>query len=377
MGKITFLNENLVEGMEFQSVAEMCRQLEFKVNNNPTRGAGSQTKIVLDALSCYADISKFQKVEGGNISIRIDKLFPTWQAPPPIKKERRNVAPYIKPLIRDMINRREVENCFICYHKNLTVDLGYMPSDYGKLYDMVCKDGEFTGYNISNAENFARYTMKKLVDDIRGYLSDHCKRLKYEGVKISKQAVDTEFFELLEPDDQALYDECKISAKAELEEEYANAEQVDYRTLPQRAADEFNKRKKAINKNFKNFELIEAYTFEIDEEFKAEPQETNPQYLNYELLAPLQEKCDILTAYIETDEYKNIMSKNEFVLNHIATNAEICNNAEVRQALTRKNRDKMARDKKIIEQTIKLDFPLHRIVKYIQDLGVIIGKCSI
>jgi hypothetical protein len=367
--------------MQYKSFDAMAKAL-ILINGFPY---GEKTRWTQDKIrreiERYAKISIIQVKEGGNKSVTIEGVYSEQQASLPRRAGQSNISEYLRPILQDMINNEYQYECFYKFHKQLTVDLWYMPDKYRELYEALNKD-EFNmnfPFDIENKDNYARYIIKeKLVGRIKGYIKYCCERLDYVGVSTYKIALDFNESDYLSNAEQKLYDNFKLQVKNELEKskELNPKLKIDYRNIYKKAAKLFNEHKKKLDPNHENMNLFEAWTFEIDEDFKPVPQTTDPKQLNTEILKGFLKsiKYDEIYSYAQSSEYQKIKEEND---DYKAKSGFICSDRVVRQALTINNRDKTAQRKGISEKEINLDFSILSLESYINDIIKIKEACKI
>lgn len=365
MVTIEILTDKIVMGTPYKSFNELCRDLVLyngvPIGTEENR-VGSRKRAILKELERYVETEPNPKINQNAIIIK--GVFD-----PPRDKDETNIAEYMRPILKDMINKEFQDVCIVKYHKALTVDLNYMPSGYNELYKAL-HHKEFKRYKIQNTENYAKHIMNELVSKIKTHINYYSQNLNYNGVSYYKMPIDTVDFDFLPTADQELYDDCEIKAKSELKDNAAPNMRIDYRQIPTIASEKFNELKKSLNKPVK---LIKANIFEIEHDnFKLMPQTINPTQLNCEIMKYLIRRRDVLFKYTQTDEYKQI--EESFI---IGTMADLCSDKAVRQALTIKNRDNTAKNKKIAEIEIPLDYSLRYVADYVRDVDIIISHCKI
>jgi hypothetical protein len=92
-------------------------------------------------------------------------------------------------------------------------------------------------------------------------------------------------------------------------------------------------------------------------------------------LRDLRRRRDTLFDYVKTGEFKNNLARNNEW--ELSKDAKFCNDVDVRQVLTKKNRTNTAAKNNVDEKDIPLDFPVQNVRDYVRDLTVIIDRCEI
>jgi hypothetical protein len=323
-----------------------------------------------------------QPQNGGNVKIKIEKIHSTQQAPPPIRKGQSNVADYLRPILYDMVNREYQDVCLIKYHKDLTVDLGYMGSRYIDLYKALHREDDFSLFGILQDGDYTKHIVGVLVGRIKGYIKYYCEHLNYGGVTTYRLPMITADNDFLDIADQQLYERFEAETRAEIDREMESVKamnpsiKVNYSSIPIIANEKFNKLKKDIDPNYKAVKLIKAWVFEVDGNFQPCQQTVALKPLNTTILNGFLNAIgyNALRHYSKSQEYQEIKAaNNEFV----AKSGLICGDKAVRQALTIKNRAATAMKKGIAEKSIMLDFSLLQIDSYISHIQTIVKACRI
>lgn len=383
MANIKILEDKLVEGKAYKSFAAMCQELVL-INGKPCVAGtplGSYEKAITLEIKRYAKIAIEQAAKGKRKSVTISKVISIPKASVSNRAEQSNVAEYIRPILHDMINHEYQDNSFVKYHKNLTLDLGYIGNKYGEIYKSYYKainnNIPFSIYDIQDKAGYARNAMRKLIERLKGYINYYCanERLGYEGVITYKTLMNIGELDFMDYPDQQLYNRTKEKIKEKMENEY---KKVNHMVIPKMASEKFNEYKQCLNPEYKPVELAEMWTFEIESGFQPIPQTINLKKLNYEILKGYLNSTNYkaMVNYSRTQEYQDIKaaSHDDF----FGCNPSLCSDKDVRQALTISKRDsKKNREKEIEEESIMLDFPVTHIDSYINDIKIIIKACKI
>ena len=394
MSKITVKTEKLIEGLSYRSFSEMSREL-ILINDNPPpkNGLGNYADKINFELEKYVELlSKYDRVKGGDNPangrinpVIIKRVFYNkfkQQQPQLTRVEQSNVAEFLPPILRQMINAKYQDSCFVKYHKELTLDLGFMGVDYAELrksyYKTIGNTKLKLPYDgIQDTEYYARYIIGKLIDRVSGYINYHCEHLKYDGVSTYKTVMNMADYDWLDYTDQKLYDDFKTIAKVEQEREAEknNWKKVNYRVIPYLACEKFNTYKKIFDKDYTPTKLCEIWTFEIDGNFKPQIENTNESGLNFEIIKGFSYAIgfEAVEKYLQTEEYKNLIATGKKNI----VDPSCCSDKDVRQALTMRNRDKFAKKYDICEENIPFDFSINYLDSYYNDMKIVIDACKI
>lgn len=380
---IEIMADRLTEGKEYKSLRQAGIEL-LLVNGKPFTQTGSYKNAIIEVLVNYeyADISTEQKTSNSSIKVKINKVFSTPQTKKQtkLKKDKKSeITKYMRPILYEMVNNEYTDVCIIKYHKGLTVDLDFI----GQGYKALCKalhQGNDLPDGMLNKDDYANYLIRKINDKIKSDLNYNCENLGYENVFTYKVPMND--YDFMNYSDRQLYKNFKKEAKDELEEEMKPIKEknpkarINYSSLPITAAHKFNEHKKSLDPKYKPAKITEAWVFEVDGNFIPIAQNTDPLRLNREILYRFLKnvRYEALYEYTQTQEYKDIISEG----NHFTGKSPfICNDKEVRQALTIRNRDKIAEKKGVDEKDIEMDFSILNIDSYLCDIRRVYRACKI